>query len=218
MKQLIGTLACICWILLAVFPVSAADQAPPPNPDAETIDTLKQRVEMDKSIIENLSGQIDQFKQAKMEKEFLQREKAITEASIATYEDETSAHRHNITIRAITERIYAWQIWAGDWVLFIVILISLSGVGFAGYEMVSGRRMVEKAMAERLFTPAGEPITLSLEPNKIQIRSAVIGVVILTLSMGYLYLFLREVYSLHAPTPAGAVATTVAAMPAQSDK
>lgn len=140
---------------------------------------------------------------------------------ITYYESQQSLNRNGDRLREYQQRAFAWQLSAGNWLLAVVIIISLSGVAFAGYEMINARRLMATSIEARkaalmleterlraggaaagggptaqLPDIAALPTTILIEPSKIQITSAVIGIVILTLSLGFQYLFLTTVYGI----------------------
>lgn len=137
---------------------------------------------------------------------------AKAEAWRAFYTSQASLNKNGDELRLHQQRVFSWQLTAANWILFVVVVICLSGVLFAGYELSSTRRLVSKVGAIGQNPPAadgaaqgeaeaanvpGAMVHLTLEPNKIQITSAVVGIVVLAMSLGFLYLFLREVYQIN---------------------
>lgn len=144
---------------------------------------------------------------------------ASTRALASYYEGLISVNENSNKLRLHQQAAFAWQLTAANWLLGVVVLVAGCGVLFAGYEMVSARRLIaenaagapgtatQAAIAANVLASSGTDAapstapssgtTITLEPTKIHITSAVIGIVILSLSLGFLFLFLKEVYSIN---------------------
>ncbi len=177
-----------------------------------TVNELQDQLAASDAVIEELTDKLTNGG-VLTEDQRLRIQAAQADALVSYQENQASLMRNSIALRAHQQAVFAWQIKAANWLLLIVVVISCCGVIFAGYEMVAGRQMMmaaSKAIQASNQTDRGEPedpaslpllpnpndITFILEPAKVQIRSAVIGLVILTISLGFLYLFLKEVYSI----------------------
>lgn len=196
---------------------SAPPQAPPPD------EALQQQVDQLNRVIVDLTGQISQMNSIDPKhREAVQEARGKSVQSY--YESLVSLNQNGDRLREHQQKVFAWQIKAANCLLVVVMIISLSGVLFAGYEMLSARRLIASgvtavenssikavaaAIADNAQLPAGQApenstnnrgaspaTTITIEPTKIHITSAVIGIIILGLSLGFLYLFLKEVYAI----------------------
>lgn len=77
-----------------------------------------------------------------------------------------------------------WQRSASEKLLWVVVFVVFSGVGFSGYQLWRSTRAGHSP---------GEA-TLELEAQRIRVTSSVVGVVVLAISMAFFYFFLVEVY------------------------
>ncbi len=83
--------------------------------------------------------------------------------------------------------------------LWMVVAITLSGVGLAGLQLWIGYKLA--LIGHGGFESKGE---LTLEPKKISVSSSITGVLILTLSLIFFYVFVQYVYlikELKVPAP-----------------
>lgn len=206
-----GAREALLKIVLAVFAFAAASaNAQAPTVAPTELQQLRIHSEEQERVIANLMAQIVAGRDYSLE----QRGAIITAKAKAVqsyYDSQASYNQNGDRLRAYQQQVFAWQLMAGNWLLGVVVLLSVSGVAFAGYEMVASRRLVRGNVAalatagqtsppplEGAAAPAAaipNVSTITIEPTKVQITSAVIGIIILTLSLGFLYLFLRQVYS-----------------------
>ncbi len=215
-------LVSIILSLLTAGGSAYAQQSAPPQP-APAAEILQQQVDQLNSVIVDLTGQISQMNAIDPKhREAVQEARGKSVQSY--YESLVSLNQNGDRLREHQQKVFAWQIKAANCLLVVVMIISLSGVLFAGYEMLSARRLIasgvtsgEKstinavaaAIADNAQLPAGQApengaqnggvspaTTITIEPTKIHITSAVIGIIILGLSLGFLYLFLKEVYAI----------------------
>ena len=81
-------------------------------------------------------------------------------------------------------RVFHWQLIASKIIFFVVIALVFSGVWFAGVQFYHGLKKGEKLEAQELeFSMKG-----------IRLNSSVVGLIILTLSIVFFYLYLVHVY------------------------
>ncbi len=89
--------------------------------------------------------------------------------------------------------IYAWQLRASDAILTLVLIVTIAGVLFAGWQLgVSSWILITSK--DKQFAPGDNELVI--EPGKISVTSASVGVVVLVLSLAFLYLFLDRVYQI----------------------
>lgn len=218
---------------LIMLLAEVSTRAQQPAQPQQSVEALQQQINELNSVIADLSGQLSHLNSLDSKhREIVQEARSRSVQSY--YESLVSANQNGDRLREHQQKVFAWQITAANWLLAVVMIVSLSGVAFAGYEMVSARRLIARgvltaeqsvrtksvktaatANADRKSTPASQeqekktdaknttanetssPVTaITIEPTKIHITSAVIGIIILGLSLGFLYLFLKEVYAI----------------------
>lgn len=74
-------------------------------------------------------------------------------------------------------------------ILFLVVAITLSGVGLAGLQLLASYKLASRRRLN--FT---EDSTLSLEHDKISLRSSVTGLLILAVSLGFFIIYVKWIY------------------------
>jgi hypothetical protein len=85
--------------------------------------------------------------------------------------------------------VFAWQSLSTKIIFVIVLLLVLAGIYFAAIQFHSGlRRRGDEAGAPT------EETELSLSLREVKVRSPVLGVIILTISLAFFYLYLVHVY------------------------
>jgi hypothetical protein len=100
---------------------------------------------------------------------------------------------------------FLWQNTAGSVVLGLVVLITLSGILLAAYQLYLSLKIGQKIDAQ----------TLDISAQKAQVTSGVVGVTILVIAGVFLMLFLKEIYRIEylAPPPSSATQEKSAAPP-----
>jgi hypothetical protein len=93
-------------------------------------------------------------------------------------------YAHQIYLMKHTERALAWQHRASTAILWMVGFVVAAGLLFSGAQLF-------KALSAGTVHETTE---MTVEAGRVQVRSSVIGIVVLVLSLGFLYLFLNEVY------------------------
>jgi hypothetical protein len=102
---------------------------------------------------------------------------------------------------AYRSRVFEWQLLSSRAIFIVVLLMVAAGMYFAAVQfqtaMVAARRV---AAAESVAgtPPAGEPASLAtrfeITAKGLVVNSSVLGVIILTLSIAFFYLYLVYVY------------------------
>ena len=93
-------------------------------------------------------------------------------------------YRQEIDLKALNNRIVAWQIFAANMILALVSFVAVAGVALAAYQLY---------ISAKLPSRAGET-GLELGFDRLRIQTGVIGVVILVLSAVLLLAYMRSVY------------------------
>jgi hypothetical protein len=89
---------------------------------------------------------------------------------------------------------FVWQARASEILIWVVVVVCLSGVVFSGYQL--WRATSPRAFAGSTVKADGDPLATNIELSlqNVRVTSSVIGLVVLVISVAYLYLFLKEVY------------------------
>jgi hypothetical protein len=85
--------------------------------------------------------------------------------------------------------VFEWQSLSTKVIFVVVLLLVLAGIYFAAIQFHAGLRRRDGA------DPASpEETELSLSLSEVKVRSPVLGVIILTISLAFFYLYLVHVY------------------------
>ena len=129
---------------------------------------------------------------ARLKEDKIELYSAYMKTQIEQYEFQKVLRNHSIDV-------FRWQLFSGYTLLAMVMAIAALGVYLSYKEVMSAINSSAKDatnVATQEATPAKEKTELILSLQKIQVTSAVAGIVILVLSLGFLYLFLDKVYQL----------------------
>ncbi len=119
---------------------------------------------------------------------------AVQEKWLASWIDR---YEHEIKLRQHARQVLTWQSFASYAILLVVIAVTSLGVYLSYVEVKASLDTPEKALSAVSQQNTGSPPTeLIVSFQKLQVTSAVTGVVILVLSLGFLYLFLDRVFEL----------------------
>lgn len=109
-------------------------------------------------------------------------EQIYQEALQAYYAYRQAGYEHRLGV-------FEWQSLSTKVIFFVVLLLVLAGIYFAAIQFHAGLRRRDGA------EPAGpEETELSLSLRELKVRSPVLGVIILTISLAFFYLYLVHVY------------------------
>lgn len=110
-------------------------------------------------------------------------EHAHQEALRTTYEYQTFSYKHAM-------RSFDWQYTSGKVIFWLIVLLVLAGLLFAGVQFYMGyKHPLEGGDGEQ--TSDSE---LEATLQGIKLKSSVLGLLILTLSMAFFYMYLKFVY------------------------
>jgi hypothetical protein len=120
---------------------------------------------------------------------------------------------------------FTWQARASEILIWVVVVVSLAGVAFSGYQLwratapapVPSRAprggKAGATDAARAAAAAAGTTDIELSWQNVRITSSVIGLVVLVISVAYLYLFLKEVYAIKVAGELDAGAQSAPATP-----
>lgn len=125
----------------------------------------------------------------------------------ACVDDIKNAFTYAADLRQHNVALYRWQTAASDDMRLLVWVVVLAGIAMAVYQLViimqiemwRARRRPSKAAPDAAPTPAIAPQQLELGLGKVQVTSSIVGVVVLVISIAFLYLYVTEVYSIKPP-------------------
>jgi ABC-type multidrug transport system fused ATPase/permease subunit len=88
----------------------------------------------------------------------------------------------------IRRSTFAQQFYAGTVLMWLVVSITLSGVLFAGIQLITSYKLAVKGLGSH------DASELSIEQGRIALKTSVNGLVILAISLAFFLLFVRDVY------------------------
>lgn len=176
----------IAMLLATLFSVSTALAAV----DAQTAERDHAELQLAKARVAQLTDEISRFK---AEQAASSASSAQATASSVAYEKYlASFYDQESRFRDSYLRISAWQIFAANCVLALVMLLSISGVVFAGFQLWT---------AAKLAHTDATTVNLEVSRKSVRLQTSVVGIVILVISGGFLILFLHDVYRIDIVTP-----------------
>lgn len=81
--------------------------------------------------------------------------------------------------------VLEWQLFASNIILWMVVALVSSGILFSAYQLIKGASTKD----------LGET-TAEFDRQKLKVTSSVVGIVVLTISLTFFYLFIKEVYNI----------------------
>lgn len=97
-------------------------------------------------------------------------------------------------------RTFLWQNQASEWLLWIVTAVVLSGIIFSAIQLIRAVsfRLPDKVMAtqgqSKCLYNDGLNSSIEVSVKHLRITSSVVGIMVLSISLIFYYLFLTEVY------------------------
>lgn len=116
----------------------------------------------------------------------------------------------------IVDMAYLDQFFAGRISLYVVVLITLSGVAFAGFQLWSAFRLSPiSSSATQGAAEHGLALdsTFSVEMGKISVKSSISGVVILVISFAFFFVYIEKVYTITSHNDRGGYRVASETMP-----
>jgi len=113
-------------------------------------------------------------------------------------------------LNAHTLAVLNWQLKTSERVLWLIMFMSTAGIVFAGYQLWRsfdglGNRAPTAAGEAPAPQPAQANSTVSFDKGKFEVSSPVVGILVLVISLGALYMFLNFVYQIDV-VPVGGTA------------
>jgi hypothetical protein len=142
--------------------------------------------------------------------------KNLTAAADVRLLDAVSSYCYNDIWRAdelgkslIIRGMYIHQRYENNVILFVVVSVTLAGVGLAGLQLLTSYNLAASGRMQD-----DEPTTLSIERGKLSLRSSITGVVVLGFSLAFFFIYILEVYNI-APPPTESEEHLKAQLPTQ---
>jgi hypothetical protein len=101
-------------------------------------------------------------------------------------------YEQQIEQKKIRNELYRWQIFAGNAILVLVVIMSLGGFAITAFQIWQAFRLNQSQ----------QEISFSASIHQIQVTTSVTGVVVLVISFVFLIAFLHEVYVIRGPVVA----------------
>jgi hypothetical protein len=97
---------------------------------------------------------------------------------------------------------FRWQVQASNILIWVVVVVCLSGIVFSGYQLWRATAPGLGGSADK-----SDPLAANVELSwqNVRVTSSVVGLVVLVISVAYLYLFLKEVYHIDAAQEAAVI-------------
>ena len=108
-------------------------------------------------------------------------------SNLERFYQESGAHRKNEWDHRLES--FEWHYWTSVLIFIVVIVLMLSGLYFSYLQFVASEYGEKEGSDHRT--------QFKISKDGIEINSSVIGMLILFLSLGFFYLYLKEVYPLH---------------------
>lgn len=101
------------------------------------------------------------------------------------------AYAHQGWVFSHQQGVFTWQLWTSRISFGLVVAITVAGLYFSWLQFMAAHR----SDGDHSATLASE---LELSGKGIKVSSPVLGVIILTISIGFFYLFVRHIYPIEA--------------------
>ncbi len=115
------------------------------------------------------------------------------------------ASEQQVRIASASARIFEQQVFMNYVLLWMVVGLTLAGVALSALQLWTSYRLA--ASGKGSLAEGGD---LTIEQGRVAIRSSVVGVIILVISLAFFVIFVREVYTIRtieAPQPQSATAS-----------
>ena len=94
-------------------------------------------------------------------------------------------------VMALNIEAFNAQRWSAYAILFLVVVVVISGISFSGFQLW-------KSISVAGVQTSNE---LELSASKVRITSSVVGIVVLTISLAFLYIYTMQVYQIRILPP-----------------
>lgn len=116
---------------------------------------------------------------------------------------EMAGYDERIGMSAVRVKLWVWQNHASEVMLWTAVFVVLGGLALSAAQILHAMRLDQK-----------EDGSLDLSVTGLKITSSVTGLLILGMSLGFIYIFAKDIYTIHDPSSREA-AQPVAAFPSE---
>lgn len=182
-----------CVTALVAFSALLSFAAPPAKPPPAASSTPARSANGASQASEQLRQAQDQVRQLLMINKALQQNLAQANSPLnRKYIDAKVAYYdYQIRMMKAAEALYDWQQTASTVILILVVILVTAGVIFSGFQLWQA----VKGGAPQASTE------LELSATRFHVTSSVVGILVLTISLAFSYLFITRVYTIY-PAPA----------------
>jgi hypothetical protein len=208
-------------VSVALCPTARA-QAPAPTPSVEELQKALQAVKEDAAAVRKAATQLSE-QNDNLRKRVEGKEAALWDHY---YKAKESDYDFQIEMMNINSRSFQHQNVASYVILGLVVCVVLAGLYFAQIQLMAGLQPIATlaagapapgtittgAATDPAQVPAPVPApalspapfgttTLAAEVGKVTVTSSVVGVIVLVISLAFLYIYTREVYHIQVVDP-----------------
>lgn len=118
--------------------------------------------------------------------------KLMDDSTLAMYRDAMSAYyQYRISGFSHRKEVFAWQLFSTKLIFWAVLLMVFCGIAFSGIQFY---KSIREDVSESGEAPESSVTEFKASPTGIKVTSPVLGVIILTISLAFFYLYLVYVY------------------------
>lgn len=103
-------------------------------------------------------------------------------------------HEFNLENKRINRNIYTEQLFVGRVILWMVVVITVSGVLLAALQLVAAFKLADKGNGT-----LGQDGSIDVANGKISVKSSVTGLLILVVSFAFFFVLVEKVYTIREP-------------------
>lgn len=116
----------------------------------------------------------------------------MDDSTLAIYRDAMAAYyQYRVSGFSHRKRVFAWQLFSTKLIFWAVLLLVFSGITFSGIQFYKSMRQDFAGSEDGSEDSVTE---FEASPTGIKVTSPVLGVIILTISLAFFYLYLVYVY------------------------
>jgi hypothetical protein len=172
-----ATLLAIALLLLSTVQIHT-QPAEEPEPTREQLQT-------------QISILLDQIKALQATNATTRADSIDPELRSAYVEAKKKEYEYITKIMELNIEAFNAQRWSAYAILFLVVVVVISGISFSGFQLWKS------------ISVAGVQTTneLELSASKVRITSSVVGIVVLTISLAFLYIYTVQIYQIRILPP-----------------
>jgi hypothetical protein len=134
---------------------------------------------------------LDQIKTLETVNPSTQRASTDPDLRAAYVEAKKKEYEYITKVMELNVEAFNAQRWSAYAILFLVVVVVISGISFSGFQLW-------KSISVAGVQTNNE---LELSASKVRITSSVVGIVVLTISLAFLYIYTMQVYQIRILPP-----------------